>query len=378
MDTALALARFKACRQLKATHENHCSGGTWLKRPKMIFVAKWTQLKLRVSRIHLNPNKQIWIPAVPVIAVSAAIALSVVYWGWLRGYVDGVPPREVESPSTTIRNLALGVAAFLALAVAVWRGWVANRQAETSEQQLLNERYQKATEMLGSPIMTVRLGGIYQLQRLADEQAERYHIPVSQSLCGFVLEPPVPVRDPSSRDIVAFAHVPADIRAALEAIQDRDSQDRLDIEVRAGYWPDLRRARLPGADLTGANLSEARLDDANLSGAVLERCDFHGSSMWGVLLIDAELLDANLCDADLFLAYLDGADFTNANLSGANVTGATFSVGGRNPAKELSQLQIGSMRAERGSEPDLSGVVDANSGEPLVWNGFTIPEELEC
>ena len=343
----------------------------------MILVSKWMWLKLGVRRIQLKPHRLIWIAPVPVAAMSVAIVLSAVYWDWLRGYLNGVPPQELESPSTTIRNLALGVAGIFALAVAVWRGWVANRQADTSEQQLLNERYQKATEMLGSPIMTVRLGGIFQLQRLANEQAERYHIPVSQSLCAFVREPPVPLGNPSNREVMAFSHVPADIRAALEAIQDRDSHDRLDIEVRAGYWPDLRRARLAGADLTGANLSEVRLDDADLSGAALERCDFYGSFMWSTVLVDAELLDANLCEADLFLAYLDGADFTNTDFSGAIVTGANFSIGGRNPAKGLTQHQVGTMRAERGSEPELTGVVDAESGEPLIWNGITIPETLD-
>ncbi len=345
---------------------------TKLKRLKLGLVAKWTLLKMRIRRIHLRPNRKVLIPTIPAVTVIVAIALSVAYWKWLRGYVDGMPPVDVESPSTTIRNLALGVAGFLALVIAVWRGWVANRQAETAAQQLLSDRYLKATEMLGSSIMTVRIGGIHQLQRLADENVEQFHVPVLQSLCTFIREPPVPVGDPAIAGRGPFSHVPADIRAALEATQDRGRHGRREVEIRARYNLDLRRARLPGANLIGMDLTGAQLDDANLSGAALNGCNLVESSMWNIDLTDAELEDAILCDADLFLADLVGADFTEADLAGAHVSGARFSDQGLNPARGLTQLQIGTAVATRGDEPDLTGVLDADTGGAIVWNGLTL------
>ena len=115
-------------------------------------------LKRWISRaVPWMSKNQTWAPMMPALVVIGAIIFSIEYWGWLRGYVDGVAPSTVESPSTTIRNIALGLIAFLALAVACWRGWVANQQADTAKQQLLNERYHKATEMLGSDVMVVRL-----------------------------------------------------------------------------------------------------------------------------------------------------------------------------------------------------------------------------
>ena len=343
-----------------------------LKRLTLIVAAKRALLMLRIRRIRLRAARRVWVPAIPTIAVVIAIALSVASWDWLRGYVNGVPPMDLESPSTTVRNLALGVAGFLALVVALWRGYVANRQAETAEQQLLNDRYQKATEMLGNEIMTVRLGGIHQLQRLAIERAEQFHVPVLQSLCAFICEPPLPVGDPLVDGRGPFSHIPADIRAALEAIQDRDLPGRRAIEIKARYRPDLRGVRLPGADLILMNLSGVELNNADLSGAALNGCSLVESSMWNVDLSNSELEDAILCDSDLFLADLDGADFTEADLAGANVTGASFSAEGQNPARGLTQLQIGTAMAERGSEPDLAGVLDAETGDPLVWNGFTL------
>ena len=60
--------------------------------------------------------------------------------------------------------------------LAIWRSTVAERQSATAQQGLLNERYQKGAEMLGSDVLSVRLGGIYALERLAAEDPNQYHI----------------------------------------------------------------------------------------------------------------------------------------------------------------------------------------------------------
>ena len=61
--------------------------------------------------------------------------LSTDIWDWLRDGPDGV-----ESGSTTVRNLGLVVAGLIALPLAIWRSLVAQRQADTAQQSLLNER----------------------------------------------------------------------------------------------------------------------------------------------------------------------------------------------------------------------------------------------
>ena len=104
------------------------------------------------------------------------------FWEWLSGG---------ESGSTTIRNIALVAAGLIALPLAIWRGVVANRQANTAQQGLLNERYQKGAEMLGNGVLSVRLGGIYALQRLAEESPGQYHIQIMRLFCAFVRSPTV-------------------------------------------------------------------------------------------------------------------------------------------------------------------------------------------
>ena len=43
--------------------------------------------------------------------------------------------------------------------------------------------------MLGSGVLSVRLGGIYALERLAKEHPEEYHIQIMELLCSFVRHP---------------------------------------------------------------------------------------------------------------------------------------------------------------------------------------------
>ena len=58
-------------------------------------------------------------------------------------------------------------AGLIALPLALWRGHVAEQQANAAQQSLRNERYQKGAEMLGSEVLSVRLGGIYGLQQFS-------------------------------------------------------------------------------------------------------------------------------------------------------------------------------------------------------------------
>ena len=126
------------------------------------------------------------------------IWLTICFWGWLHPEA----PTTVSN-SETLRNVGFLIGGALAFMFAAWRGWVAERQAdaaqrqaetalrqaETADRGLLNDRYQKAAEMLGSNVIAVRLGGIYALQGLAERHPEEYHVPVMQQLCSFVRHP---------------------------------------------------------------------------------------------------------------------------------------------------------------------------------------------
>ena len=359
------------------------------------------------------------------------------FWEWLSGK---------ESGSTTIRNIALVGAGLIALPLAIWRGFVAERQASTAQQGLLNERYQKGAEMLGSKVLSVRLGGIYALQRLAEEWPDQYHIQIMRLFCAFVR---FPSRDQSLESGQAVIEpgtllgIRQDVEAVMQLIGCRD-RSRIALERKAEFSLDLRGADLPTAQFLGADLSNAMFHNSNLSGANFANTDLTDSSLFccdlsqahfykvtftrtrlssanlseamlqdadlstagfdnanltstnllranlsGVIFLDvkasnacleranlsragflkADLSGVRLVMADMSGAHFLGADLTSANIAEANLSGVKFSDGGPQTAQGLTQAQLDDAWADPNNPPELAGVLDAGSGEPLVWPG---------
>ena len=84
-------------------------------------------------------------------------------------------------------------------------------------------------------------------------------------------------------------------------------------------------------------------------------------------LFRAELVGINLAGTDLNRAYLMEADLNGAALHGANLSGADLA--DLRGCKGLTQEQIDQAVAFPDNLPDLTDVVDANTGEPLFWCG---------
>ena len=129
-----------------------------------------------------------------LIVLAAVLVLSIRFWDSWSG--------KEESVGMAIRNLVLVIAAIAALPLAIWRSKVAELQADTAQRQhetaqrgLLNERYQKGAEMLGSDLLAVRLGGIYALARVASEHPGDYHTQIMRLLCAFLRHPPTVERE---------------------------------------------------------------------------------------------------------------------------------------------------------------------------------------
>ena len=259
------------------------------------------------------------------------------FWCWLR---DG------ESGSMTIRNLGLVIAAIIGLPLAIWRSIVAQRQAETVQRGLFNERYQKGAEMLGSEVLSVRLGGVYALVRLAREHPGEYHSQIMTLFCAFVRNPPVVETEDTG--------VREDVQAVMSAICGR-SETQLEIEKKE-YFP----LDLSGADLTGVNLFAPGLGVWNPRNSILPTANLEGASLDGTNLSRTSLTGANLKGAYVRGANLKGALMIHTNLSGSDLRGC----------EGLTQEQINSAVAHPPeTPPNLEGVVDADTGRPLVWQG---------
>ena len=203
---------------------------------------------------------------------------------WLRVTKEGV-----ESGSTTFRNVGIVIAAIFALVIAGWRAEAARRQSAIAQQNLLNERYQKGAEMLGSNVLSVRLAGILALQNLADQNRHIYYVPAMQLLCAFIR---YPTRDDevevdTTYDDDGEPHYPPvrqDVQAALSILRDRDAE-LISLEDEQEVVLDLSRSNLRGANLIGLNLSHAILNYATLDGADLREANLsHADLISGACL----------------------------------------------------------------------------------------------
>ena len=315
--------------------------------------------------------------------------LSTDFWDWLRAESGGM-----ESGSSTLRNLGLVIAGACALLLAIWRSWVAQRQADTGQQHLLNERYQQGAEMLGSEVLSVRLGGIYALARLAAEHPDQYHLQVTELLCAFVRHPTMAGRRARQPNLLGKPGLREDLQAILTTIGARHGR-QLELEKGASFRLDLRSARLAGAWLEGACLASANLHDADLANSTLLAADLSGarlvrtdlsdvdltkSDLTCASLVGAKLPGACLNDAILVKACLNNATLSRATLAGSDLSGTTLfraklSRAELSPETRLTQNQLNQARADPDNPPFLDGIVDAESGEALVWRGKTLDDQ---
>ena len=144
------------------------------------------------------------------------------------------------------------------------------------------------------------------------------------------------------------------------------SEAQIKIEENEGYPLDLSGSSLKGVRLISENLKSARLDV--MLAKILE-----GTNLSGAIMIDANLSDAvmpisNLSGAIMTAANLSGTDLSGANLFHADLTEADLSGTKLKNCKGLTQEQL-DQAANSDHPPDLTGAVDANTGEPLVWRG---------
>ena len=245
------------------------------------------------------------------------------YWSLLGAY---------ESSSATLRNLAIVAAAVIGLPFALIRSL-------TALQSLLDDRYQKSAEMLGSKILAVRLGGIVGLWHVAHGFPQTHHIQTLRIMCAFIRHWQDSELESTSQQGEWFSeHLPRpmareDVQEIVTFMCTRSSKQRA-VERKSGYKLELYKA----------DLSHIMLFDGSLSGA----------NLWGTNLSGAVLRGMDLSNTYLALAILSDTDLTGANLSGAN---------------GLTASQLEEAKAEQGNPPVLTGVKDYITGKPLAWCG---------
>ena len=98
-----------------------------------------------------------------LVAVATTAGLSWAYWDALTG-----------DSGETARNVGLLAGGIVAIALALWRSSIAERQVTAAEVGSLDEQFQRAAEMLGHEDVSVRIGGVASLRYLAMNHFDRY------------------------------------------------------------------------------------------------------------------------------------------------------------------------------------------------------------
>ena len=290
----------------------------------------------------------------------------------------------------------------------------AQEQSALAQADSLTSLFQSATDMLGSEVAAVRIGGIHALQRLAKHRPEEFHVRVMQLFIAFLCSPPVDSGGLSLGD--GGALLPGDrddVQTILRLLKDRTDAD-IELEKRQKLQLYLRGAQLARCPLRASKFARAHFVEVDISHAYaegtdfshskLEHCDlrhgrfggcnfflalvfysalsnsnFRGVNFHRVNMHFADLSKSDLKYAKLTRAHLSAVDFRESALEMADLSGATITPGRRmKPDGEideeevpclLTQEQLNQTLADPAHPPEIRpGSIDAGTGLDLVWS----------
>lgn len=215
------------------------------------------------------------------------------------------------------------------------------KQVAVTEDSQITERFTRAVEQLASESIHIRLGGIYALERVAND-SDRDHATIMEILAAFVRERgPVQQTDDvisSDRDANKLIDLEEDIYAVLSVLGRRkiiEGEVPPNLDNTNFRRAKLHRINLPGISLFGVNFSGADLWGANLERALLVAADFRKAK-----LSLADLRKANLLGADLLRTNLQGAQFQQADLHLANLRWADLWLTNLQQARNITAEQL--------------------------------------
>jgi uncharacterized protein YjbI with pentapeptide repeats len=262
----------------------------------------------------------------------------------------------------------------------------AREQLEIAQQGQVTERFTRATDQLGHAEPNVRLGGIYALERIAND-SPGYRTTIAEVLTAFVrghapLPPRPEAQSPADTHVKQVPELQVrapDIQAALTVLARRRPPPtpggRLDLhatDLRKALldWADLQKARLDGAQLQEANLERAELGEANLASAQLQGANLFAANLQEANLLTAQLQGANLQYAHLQGARLEGAQLQGAKLFRAELQGANLSSSQLQDATlDRAQLQGANLHGAnfKGVRLDRAELENAHADSKTTW-----------
>jgi hypothetical protein len=237
-------------------------------------------------------------------------------------------PLRVEAIKVGL-SVSAGVGAAWALLLAFRRQThsehVARDTTFDAAQRRVTELYARSVEQLGHDTAAVRLGGLYALERLAQDNVEQRQT-VVDVVCAYLCMP----LDPHSHDL---PREEIRVRAAAQRLLMRHLLDPEIYIIPVQYWDgmriDLRGAGLRDANFNACRFHEVDFSDAHFSGtawfsdsafdglARFEGAHIHGDANFGsTFAVEAHFDKAHFYKSANFgsTEFEGGADFSGAIL----------------------------------------------------------------
>jgi uncharacterized protein YjbI with pentapeptide repeats len=287
----------------------------------------------------------------------------------------------------------------VAIAIGLYYTWrrigIAEEDLKTTQKTLevaqegqITERFTRAIEQLGAvdtagnPAIEIRLGGIYALERIANESDKDYW-PIMEILTAYIREnsPSIGIKNEDIHGVLKQEKISLDIQAILTVIRRRKNSfndgesNSLDLSSSYLGWTDLRKVNLADANLQGANLYGSGLQGANFEKAILEEVIFKDANLKGTNFQEAKLSlsefeKASLIEAIFIKADLTGADFIEADLQRANFEKAILGGASLKGAKNLTidQLSKANTLYQAQLDPELEKELRAKGFGHLIDN----------
>ena len=322
-----------------------------------------------------------YLEAVFLTLFIAAFAFAVLNILWLSFfhrtlvYNDIIPKIDESYDWEDFRSLMFGLAGFVGavfgfyqLTNSATRTRLTRIDTNTKREAERNERFVSAAKLLADADPSVRMAGVFALERLATEDDSKYLSTVAEVLSGFVrdrtnhkdYEPktiagPSPEKSESTQNLQnAFTSIdqkwsewyanwapPTEpVQAAVKALQ-RLTRERIDknqpvpeIDLRGAKLPRLLgsnycmrkwlliHCHLEGSDFSFADFSKTKLDSAQLQKCDLLRTDFTNTQAINSNLSSSFAYEANFDEGNFREATFDETDVTNASFKNTELTSA--------------------------------------------------------
>jgi len=267
-----------------------------------------------------------------VIGTAVTLLIALPYWRVTQfGIAD---PKDLAEMENSYRATLAQILGGVAVGIGIYFAW---GNLTTAREGQITERFTRAVEQLGSEKLEIRLGGIYALERLANESDKDYW-PIMEILTAYVRKnSPIENENTQVEDSNSRKKISPDIQAILTVIGRRKHtiiEEPSDIiDLRKTY---LQEAYLPNANLKIVYFRQADLKGANLSGANLEGAYLGDAKLNGALLMRTHLEDSNLQGADLQGAIIQDTYFEKADLKDAK----NLTIYQLNNAKTLKGIKL--------------------------------------